>query len=81
MNFVLKPSVSVLALYRFLHYIYTNVLLKKDGTVWWEGADGPIPEEGTDWMGNYWKPGMTDENGKPKKGANPNSRFTSPIKQ
>ncbi len=61
--------------------IYTNVLLKKDGTVWWEGADGPIPEEGTDWMGNYWKPGMTDENGKPKKGANPNSRFTSPIKQ
>ena len=24
--------------------IYTNVLLKKDGTVWWEGADGPVPE-------------------------------------
>jgi phosphoenolpyruvate carboxykinase (GTP) len=61
--------------------IYTNVLLKKDGTVWWEGADGPVPEEGIDWTGQPWKPGMTDAEGKIKKGANPNSRFTAPIKQ
>jgi len=61
--------------------IYTNVLLKKDGTVWWEDGDGPVPEEGIDWTGNPWKPGMIGEDGKPKKGAHPNSRFTAPIKQ
>ncbi|MCL5770991.1 MAG: phosphoenolpyruvate carboxykinase (GTP) [Actinobacteria bacterium] len=61
--------------------IYTNVLLKKDGTVWWEGGDGPVPEEGIDWMGNPWKPGLIGEDGKQKKGANPNSRFTAPVKQ
>ena len=61
--------------------IYTNVLLKDDGTVWWEGGDGPIPESGTDWTGKPWKPGLLDENGSPVKGANPNSRFTAPISQ
>lgn len=61
--------------------IYTNVLLKKDGTVWWEKADGPVPEEGIDWRGQPWKPGQLDENGKPLLGAHPNSRFTAPITQ
>jgi len=61
--------------------IYTNVLLKNDGTVWWEGGDGPIPEKGIDWTGNPWKKDMKDKDGKPVKGANPNSRFTAPIKQ
>jgi phosphoenolpyruvate carboxykinase (GTP) len=61
--------------------IYTNVLLKEDGTVWWEGADGPVPEEGIDWTGKPWKPGTRDENGNIIKGANPNSRFTAPLKQ
>ena len=61
--------------------IYTNVLLKEDGTVWWEGADGPVPEKGIDWTGKPWKPGARDENGNIIKGANPNSRFTAPIKQ
>ena len=61
--------------------IFTNVLLKPDGTVWWEGADGPVPQEGTDWTGKPWKPGMKDADGKPVKGAHPNSRFTAPITQ
>ncbi|MDD5658519.1 MAG: phosphoenolpyruvate carboxykinase (GTP) [Actinomycetota bacterium] len=61
--------------------IYTNVLLKTDGTVWWENGDGPIPSEGIDWMGNPWKPGIIGDDGKPKKGANPNSRFTAPASQ
>ncbi len=61
--------------------IYTNVLLKEDGTVWWEDADGPVPQEGIDWTGKPWKPGTKDENGNIIKGANPNSRFTAPIKQ
>jgi phosphoenolpyruvate carboxykinase (GTP) len=61
--------------------IFTNVLLKPDGTVWWEDGDGPIPSEGLDWTGKPWKPGMLDDNGKPVYGANPNSRFTAPIAQ
>ncbi len=61
--------------------IYTNVMLAKDGTVWWEDGEGPPPAEGWDWQGRPWKPGMKDENGKPIPGANPNSRFTSPITQ
>jgi phosphoenolpyruvate carboxykinase (GTP) len=59
--------------------IYTNVLLKKDRTVWWEGADGEVPEEGIDWQGKPWKKGMVDAKGKPVLGAHPNSRFTTPI--
>ncbi len=61
--------------------IFTNVLLKKDRTVWWEGADGNVPKEGTDWTGKPWKPGQVDEGGNPIRGAHPNSRFTAPIAQ
>ncbi len=61
--------------------IYTNVVLTKDGTVWWEGGEGSPPEEGIDWLGRPWKPGMKDEQGKPIVGAHPNSRFTSPVSQ
>ncbi len=61
--------------------IYTNVALKPDGTVWWEDGDGPPPAEAQDWQGNYWRPGMTDEDGKTVTGAHPNSRFTTPASQ
>ncbi|MDD4939198.1 MAG: phosphoenolpyruvate carboxykinase (GTP) [Candidatus Omnitrophica bacterium] len=59
--------------------IFTNVLLKPDGTVWWEGADGEVPRQGIDWRGEAWEPGRADTNGKPVLGAHPNSRFTVPI--
>jgi len=59
--------------------IYTNVLLKPDGTVWWEGADGEVPTSGIDWQGRPWKPGMLDSQGKPILGTHPNARFTAPI--
>lgn len=55
--------------------LFTNVLLKKDGTVWWEGGDGPIPTSGVDWKGRPWKPGTAE------RGAHPNSRFTAPLAQ
>ncbi len=61
--------------------IYTNVLLKTDGTVWWEGGDEEPPLSGIDWKGNPWHPGMLDGNGNPVLGAHPNSRFTTPIAQ
>ncbi|MBI5400062.1 phosphoenolpyruvate carboxykinase (GTP) [Candidatus Saganbacteria bacterium] len=59
--------------------IYTNVLLKKDKTVWWEGGDPPVPANGIDWQGRAWTSGQIDENGEPILGAHPNSRFTVPI--
>ncbi len=61
--------------------IFTNVLLKKDFTVWWEDGDEVPPAEGIDWQGRPWKPGLKDENGKAVKGAHPNSRFTAPASQ
>ena len=53
--------------------LFTNVAMTKDGDVWWEGKDGPIPEELTDWLGKAWKKGSTE------KAAHPNSRFTAPA--
>ncbi|MFH1283875.1 MAG: phosphoenolpyruvate carboxykinase (GTP) [bacterium] len=61
--------------------IFTNVVLKHDGTVWWEDGEGSPPSSGIDWKGDEWSPEMTDENNKPKKGAHPNSRFTAPATQ
>ncbi len=61
--------------------IFTNVLLKDDGTVWWEGHDEAPPAHGKDWTGKDWTPDAKDKDGKAVEGANANSRFTVPIKQ
>ena len=55
--------------------IYTNVALKPDGTVWWEGHDDPPVDGMLDWQGRPWKPGTSE------KAAHPNSRFTVPAAQ
>ncbi len=61
--------------------IYTNVLLKPDKTVWWEGGDGSAPTEGINWEGKQWHPGMVDEKGNKVFAAHPNSRVTAPLSQ
>jgi len=61
--------------------IFTNVVLGKDGTVWWEDGDGEPPADATDWLGRPWHPGLKDKDGNEVLGAHPNSRFTAPLRQ
>jgi phosphoenolpyruvate carboxykinase (GTP) len=55
--------------------IFTNVALRSDGTVWWEGHDDPPPNNAHDWRGKPWDA----RSGHPA--AHPNARFTVSIKQ
>jgi phosphoenolpyruvate carboxykinase (GTP) len=53
--------------------IYTNVALTPDLDVWWEGKDGPPPNECLDWRGQPWTPASKEN------AAHPNSRFATPM--
>jgi phosphoenolpyruvate carboxykinase (GTP) len=55
--------------------IFTNVALKPDRTVWWEGHDDPPVPGMLDWQGKPWDPKSGE------KAAHPNSRFTAPAAQ
>ena len=52
--------------------IFTNVGVTADNQPWWEGKDNNVPV--TDWRGNPYDPDVGPA-------AQPNSRFTVPMKQ
>ncbi len=55
--------------------IFTNVAVTEDGSPWWEGIDGEVPERLIDWRGRPWHRGSSE------KAAHQNSRFTAHARQ
>ncbi|MGE0826234.1 MAG: phosphoenolpyruvate carboxykinase (GTP) [Candidatus Binatia bacterium] len=55
--------------------LFTNVALTPHKTPYWEGMEGPPPQEAIDWQGKPWTPESVT------KAAHPNSRFTTPAWQ
>ncbi|OGS21840.1 MAG: phosphoenolpyruvate carboxykinase [Elusimicrobia bacterium RIFOXYA2_FULL_39_19] len=59
---------------KFFPTLYTNTGLNTDtNEPWWEGIDGPVPENMLDWQGKKWVAGGQG------KAAHPNSRFTTSM--
>ncbi len=55
--------------------IFSNVLIKEDGSVYWVGKDEAEPERGINHAGEWYK-GKRDEKGKEIPPSHPNARFT-----
>jgi phosphoenolpyruvate carboxykinase (GTP) len=59
---------------KFYPTLFTNTALNTDANEpWWEGLDGPVPQNLIDWQGRPWNSSSET------KAAHPNSRFTVSI--
>jgi phosphoenolpyruvate carboxykinase (GTP) len=63
------------ALHTLNEIIFSNVLVLEDGSVYWIGKDGKIPERGLNHSGEWFK-GKKDANGKEISPSHLNARFT-----
>ncbi len=55
--------------------IFSNVLMLDDGSIYWLGHDGPVPEKGVNHSGD-WHKGKLDGKGKEIPPSHLNARFT-----
>jgi len=59
--------------------IFSNILLKEDKSVYWNGKDEDTPDKGFNYSGD-WFLGKKDENSKEMLPSHPNARFTIDMK-
>ncbi len=59
--------------------IFSNVLVTKDGEVYWIGKDGDTPTKGRNHSGEWWQ-GKKDPEGNEIPPSHPNARFTLELK-
>jgi phosphoenolpyruvate carboxykinase (GTP) len=59
--------------------IFSNVLVTEDGSVYWIGKDGKVPEKGINHSGE-WFPGKKDTDGNEVPPLHKNARFTLDMK-
>ncbi len=60
--------------------IFSNVLVKDDGSVYWLGCGEKVPSSGRNHSG-IWKPGKKDADGKEITPSHKNARFTIAMEQ
>ncbi len=58
--------------------VFSNILLTRDGTPWWNGKPEP-PAPGVNYQGEWW-PGKRDEQGREVPPSHPNARFTISLR-
>lgn len=59
--------------------IFSNVLITEDGFAYWTGKDGPVPQRGYNYTGEWWA-GKVNENGRTIPPSHPNARFSINMK-
>jgi len=72
------PEIYEILTRRDTEVVFANVLLTKDGSIWWDGKP-ESPRPGINYAGSWW-PGKKDEKGSEIPPSHPNARFTTSIR-